>query len=71
MSDEVIRAAVESDNYADQVSEDLAESQRLGISGVPFYVLNAEIGLSGAQPPEIIAKTIFDTLSRAGSSANS
>jgi len=71
MSDEVIRAAVESDNYAAQVSEDLEESQRLGISGVPFYVLNAEIGLSGAQPPEIIAKTIFDTLSRAGSSANS
>ncbi len=70
MSDEVIRAAVESDNYAGQVSEDLEESQRLGISGVPFYVINAEIGLSGAQPPEIIAKTILDTLPRAGSSAN-
>jgi len=70
MSDEVIHDAVENDNYAGQVSEDLKESQRLGISGVPFYVINAEIGLSGAQPPEIIAKTILDTLPRAGSSAN-
>ena len=70
MSDEVIHNTVENDNYAGQVSEDLKESQRLGISGVPFYVINAEIGLSGAQPPEIIAKTILDTLPRAGSSAN-
>ena len=70
MSDEVIHNTVESDNYAGQVSEDLKESQRLGISGVPFYVINAEIGLSGAQPPEMIAKTILDTLPRAGSSAN-
>jgi len=70
MSDEVIHAAIESDNYADQVSDDLEESQRIGIHGVPFYVLNNEIGLSGAQPPEIIAKTILDTLPRSGSSAN-
>jgi len=70
MSDEVIHAAIESDDYADQVSEDLEESQRIGIRGVPFYVLNDEIGLSGAQPPEIIAKTILDTLTTTGSSAN-
>jgi len=70
MSDEVIHAAIESDNYADQVSDDLEESQRIGIHGVPFYVLNDEIGLSGAQPPEIIAKTILDTLTTTGSSAN-
>jgi predicted DsbA family dithiol-disulfide isomerase len=70
MSDEVIHAAIESDDYADQVSEDLEESQRIGIRGVPFYVLNDEIGLSGAQPPEIIAKTILDTLPTTSSSAN-
>ena len=69
MSDEVIDAAVGNDNYAGQVSEDL-ESQRLGIRGVPFYVLDNKIGLSGAQPPEIIAKTILDTLPTTGSSAN-
>ena len=70
MSDEVIHAAIESDDYADQVSEDLEESQRIGIHGVPFYVLNNEIGLSGAQPPEIISKTILDTLTTTSSSAN-
>ena len=70
MSGEVIDAAVGNDNYAGQVSEDLEESQRLGIRGVPFYVLDNKIGLSGAQPPEIIAKTILDTLPTTGSSAN-
>ena len=32
----------------------LAESelQRMGISGVPFYIINDKYGISGAQPPE-------------------
>lgn len=29
-----------------------AEAARLGIRGVPFFVLNGEIGISGAQPTE-------------------
>lgn len=29
-----------------------AEARRLGVQGVPFFVINGELALSGAQPPE-------------------
>jgi predicted DsbA family dithiol-disulfide isomerase len=34
-----------------RVGED--EARRLGVSGVPFFVVNGRIALSGAQPPEL------------------
>lgn len=38
------------DNYADDVRHDFAEARALGISGVPFFVIDRKFGLSGAQP---------------------
>jgi predicted DsbA family dithiol-disulfide isomerase len=29
------------------------EARRLGVSGVPFFVVNGQVALSGAQPPEL------------------
>lgn len=39
-----------SDKYADDVRHDIAEARALGISGVPFFVIDRKFGLSGAQP---------------------
>jgi predicted DsbA family dithiol-disulfide isomerase len=39
-----------SDKYADAVRHDIAEARALGISGVPFFVIDRKFGLSGAQP---------------------
>jgi predicted DsbA family dithiol-disulfide isomerase len=39
-----------SDKYADDVRQDIAEARALGISGVPFFVIDRKFGLSGAQP---------------------
>ena len=39
-----------SDKYADDVRQDIAEARSLGISGVPFFVIDRKYGLSGAQP---------------------
>ncbi len=39
-----------SDKYADDVRQDFAEARALGISGVPFFVIDRKFGLSGAQP---------------------
>ena len=39
-----------SDKYADDVRHDVAEARALGISGVPFFVIDRKFGLSGAQP---------------------
>jgi predicted DsbA family dithiol-disulfide isomerase len=38
------------EKYADDVRRDFAEARALGISGVPFFVIDRKFGLSGAQP---------------------
>ena len=40
------------DKYADDVRHDFAEARALGVSGVPFFVIDRKFGLSGAQPAE-------------------
>jgi predicted DsbA family dithiol-disulfide isomerase len=52
------RQALEGDDYADAVREDEYLAQRIGIQGVPFFVLDRRYGLSGAQPPEIIIQAL-------------
>jgi predicted DsbA family dithiol-disulfide isomerase len=45
---------LESGRYADDVRADEAEAQALGITGVPFFVIDRHFGISGAQSPESI-----------------
>ncbi|MEF3302372.1 DsbA family oxidoreductase [Paenibacillus sp. GYB003] len=41
---------------AAQVEEDLATAKRIGIAGVPFFIIGGKYALSGAQPPESFRK---------------
>jgi predicted DsbA family dithiol-disulfide isomerase len=41
-----------SDRFADQVNEDQDLARQLGANGVPFYVIDMQFGISGAQPQE-------------------
>ena len=52
------RDALESGRYADAVQQDIAQARELGISGVPFFVLDGKYGVSGAQPPEVFAQAL-------------
>ena len=49
--------------HSDAGHEDVRESQllaqRLGVSGVPFTIIDGRFGLSGAQPAEAFARA-FD-----------
>jgi predicted DsbA family dithiol-disulfide isomerase len=47
---EETRRVLESDAYASAVAADVTEARRLGITGVPFFVLDGRFGVSGAQP---------------------
>ena len=47
------RATLHGDRYADAVREDEQTASALGINAVPFFVVNREIAVSGAQPPEV------------------
>ena len=48
------RAVLDSDAYLPEVREDQATARALGITGVPFFVLDRAYGLSGAQPAEVL-----------------
>ncbi|XAS68576.1 DsbA family oxidoreductase [Micrococcaceae bacterium Sec5.7] len=46
------------DKYSDDVHQDFAEARALGISGVPFFVIDRKFGLSGAQPSETFTEAL-------------
>jgi predicted DsbA family dithiol-disulfide isomerase len=53
-------------DYADAVAEDIRLAQELGVSGVPFFVFNQRLGLSGAQPLDVFV----DALTQASTSTD-
>ena len=55
--DEVLRVLA-SDEHAADVDADITWARRLGISGVPFFVLDGKYAVSGAQAPELFDQAI-------------
>jgi predicted DsbA family dithiol-disulfide isomerase len=51
-------AMLESDAYSPDVRADEARAAKYGISGVPFFVINEKVGISGAQPVETFAQAL-------------
>ncbi|MCU1371813.1 MAG: DsbA family oxidoreductase [Ilumatobacteraceae bacterium] len=47
-----VDAVLHGEAFAAEVREDIEAAQRIGISGVPFFVIDGRLGVSGAQPPE-------------------
>jgi predicted DsbA family dithiol-disulfide isomerase len=52
------RDVLATDRFADDVREDELLASRLGIQGVPFFVLDRRLGVSGAQPPEVLVQAL-------------
>src|SRR4051812_12986863 len=52
------RAVLDGDAYADAVREDEVLAQRIGIQGVPFFVLDRRLGVSGAQPADVLVQAL-------------
>jgi predicted DsbA family dithiol-disulfide isomerase len=52
------RSLLAGDDYADAVNDDVREARALGVSGVPFFVFDRRLGLSGAQPIETFVDAI-------------
>ncbi|HLI23491.1 MAG TPA: DsbA family oxidoreductase [Acidimicrobiales bacterium] len=55
---DAVGAVLETDRYADAVRADEREAGELGVSGVPFFLVDGRFAVAGAQPPEIIADTL-------------
>ncbi len=53
-----INQALDTEKYADEVRADFAEARALGITGVPFFVIDRKYGISGAQPAELFSQAL-------------
>jgi predicted DsbA family dithiol-disulfide isomerase len=54
-------AVLESDDYADAVRADEARAAALGVSGVPYFLLDEQTAITGAQPVRLFAETLQQT----------
>lgn len=52
------RAMLESDAYVEAVRADEARAAKLGITGVPFFVIDEKVGISGAQPVAVFLEAL-------------
>ena len=55
-----------SDEYGEDVDADERMARSLGVSGVPFFVIDRRYGISGAQPAETIAQVLDQAWADAG-----
>jgi predicted DsbA family dithiol-disulfide isomerase len=55
---EEMRRALQGNAAQQQVEEEARWAQRQGITGVPFFVFNSRLALSGAQPPEALLRAL-------------
>ncbi len=53
------------DAYVEAVRADQERARSLGIRGVPFFVIDGRLGLSGAQPPAVIRQALEQGMEQA------
>ncbi|WP_370898459.1 DsbA family oxidoreductase [Chryseobacterium gossypii] len=58
---EEAKQALDSDQFDDEVKQDIIEAKDNGITGVPFFVLNGKYAVSGAQPVELFENALQQT----------
>ncbi len=62
------RVALETERYLPAVRQDQAQARAYGIQGVPFFVIDGQYGISGAQPPAAFENVLRDLWAKRGES---
>jgi predicted DsbA family dithiol-disulfide isomerase len=57
------------DAYAEAVAEDIAEASALGIHAVPFFVVDRQYGIPGAQPAEVLLSVLQQVAAKSAAEA--
>jgi predicted DsbA family dithiol-disulfide isomerase len=65
MPPEAAHAILQDTASHQEVAAQDAELRRIGISGVPFFIINRKFGISGAQPPEALLAALEQALADA------
>lgn len=59
---ELVADLLESDELLDHVRKEEDTAHRIGVQGVPFFIFNQRVALSGAQPPELLVDAMEQSL---------
>src|ERR1700685_3101185 len=57
---------IDGDAYAEEGRQDALQARELGVNGVPFFVFDMALGVSGAQPTEMFASALQQAWDRRG-----
>ena len=63
---EVDRVIADESAYADEVAQDIALARQIGVQGVPFFVFDGRLAVSGAQPVEVFEQALAQACEAAG-----
>jgi predicted DsbA family dithiol-disulfide isomerase len=55
---QAVEDVLNSQTYSNDVHNDIAIAQQIGVQGVPFFVLDNKYAISGAQPEEVFTQTL-------------
>ena len=55
---EELKRALQQNEFADKVKQDIYEASQIGVTGVPFFVFNNKYAISGAQPSETFLQAL-------------
>jgi predicted DsbA family dithiol-disulfide isomerase len=58
LPEDEVRETLATDRYADEVRADEQTAMSLGISAVPFFVIDRAMGASGAHPPDALLRML-------------
>lgn len=53
-----IKEKLAGDTDVDAISETIAQAQKMGVTGVPCFIVELKHGIAGAHPPDAIAQTL-------------
>ncbi len=69
MDGDLVRRLLASDADAEPVRAEVEGARELGVTGVPFFIINERMAVSGAQPSETLARVMRKALDRASTAA--
>ena len=58
MVEQDVHEVLSTDAFLDIVRADEMSAREIGVTGVPFFLFNGRVGLSGAQPPDVLVQAM-------------
>ena len=62
----LVARLLDEDADVEAVQHEIAEAQRIGVTGVPFFIVAGRLGLSGAQDVAVLKRAIAQGRAAAG-----